>query len=303
METERIVEIKDRLNEALSIRNMRQVELSIATGISTASISLYAKGQNIPKFDKIALMSYALNVSEMWLLGYDVPMDDGKPDEKSIMPITRVATITDRLNEALFIRVITQAELRRVTGISKEAITQYVEGQCIPKFDKIVKMSEALHVSKLWLLGYDVPMEEGKPNAESKIPTKKIATIQERLNEALSKRHITPAQFSRDTGIPSYGVYRYTRGQVTPRLDHIPTMSEVLHVNKLWLLGYDVPMEDGKPEDETDTLYSVISYSPDKGPDSGNFVASTQSAAKARSLVKAIENCGFKAEIVTLNKK
>ena len=68
--------VKERLNEALSIRNMRQIELSRATGIPRDSISLYTRGAAMPSFERIHLMSVALGVSEIWLLGYNTPMID-----------------------------------------------------------------------------------------------------------------------------------------------------------------------------------------------------------------------------------
>ena len=69
----------ERLSEAKFIRKMKQVELCAVTGIGKSAMSQYFKGSFEPKPDKVASIASALNVSEAWLMGYDVPMDREKP--------------------------------------------------------------------------------------------------------------------------------------------------------------------------------------------------------------------------------
>lgn len=64
-----------RIEKALSIRNMKQSELSKLANVPKSSLSLYIKGAYEPKQDKIYAMAEALKVSYLWLMGYDVPMD------------------------------------------------------------------------------------------------------------------------------------------------------------------------------------------------------------------------------------
>ena len=54
---------------------MTQTELGIAVGITRSGINKYVKGKALPRLDKIRVMSETLGVSEIWLLGYDVPME------------------------------------------------------------------------------------------------------------------------------------------------------------------------------------------------------------------------------------
>lgn len=63
---------QNRLIEALRESGMRQSDLSRKTGIEKASISMYASGQRKPGYDYISKIAKALNVSEPWLLGYEV---------------------------------------------------------------------------------------------------------------------------------------------------------------------------------------------------------------------------------------
>lgn len=68
-------EIKVRMKQALQMRNMKQVELSEKTGIDKGQISSYISGKYKPKQENLTLMAVALNVSEYWLMGLDVPME------------------------------------------------------------------------------------------------------------------------------------------------------------------------------------------------------------------------------------
>lgn len=65
----------NRLNKAISLRNIKPVELSEKTGIDKSKISSYMSGRYKAKQDGVYLLAQALNVSEVWLMGYDVPME------------------------------------------------------------------------------------------------------------------------------------------------------------------------------------------------------------------------------------
>ena len=65
----------NRLNKALKYNNMKAIELSNKTGINKSLISNYLNGNFKAKQDKLTEMAEVLNVSETWLMGYDVSMD------------------------------------------------------------------------------------------------------------------------------------------------------------------------------------------------------------------------------------
>lgn len=68
-------ETKDRIREALEIREMKQAELVEKTGIDKGQMSSYLAGRYKPKQNNLHLMAEALSVDEAWLMGYDVPME------------------------------------------------------------------------------------------------------------------------------------------------------------------------------------------------------------------------------------
>lgn len=70
-----------RLEKALSFRNMKPVELHKKTGISESLLSKYLSGNAIARQKKISLISETLNINPVWLMGYDVPMEELKLDK------------------------------------------------------------------------------------------------------------------------------------------------------------------------------------------------------------------------------
>lgn len=65
----------NRLSYALTIRNMKPIELAEITNIDKSKISSYMSGRYKAKTDGLKLIADALNVSPVWLMGYDVPME------------------------------------------------------------------------------------------------------------------------------------------------------------------------------------------------------------------------------------
>ncbi len=64
----------NRLSYALTVRNMKPIELAEITQINKSKISSYMAGRYKAKTDGLKLIADALNVSPVWLMGYDVPM-------------------------------------------------------------------------------------------------------------------------------------------------------------------------------------------------------------------------------------
>lgn len=74
-------EFKDRLNQALSLRNMKAAELAEKTGMHKSRISQYTNGVYEAKQDALYKIAKALDVNEAWLMGYDVAMERKAPTE------------------------------------------------------------------------------------------------------------------------------------------------------------------------------------------------------------------------------
>lgn len=65
----------NRLQKAMNYANMKQVDLVNKTGLDKTLINKYLAGIMKAKQDKLTILADALNVNEVWLMGYDVPME------------------------------------------------------------------------------------------------------------------------------------------------------------------------------------------------------------------------------------
>lgn len=80
---ERIALTKDRLNEAMKRAGKKQADLVRDTGLNRGTISRYLSGEVEPRQDAAYKLALALNVSETWLWGYDVPMERSDVQKKN----------------------------------------------------------------------------------------------------------------------------------------------------------------------------------------------------------------------------
>ena len=106
---ERPAELRNRLREAMAVRNMKAVELSEKTGVPKGAISYYLAGKSQPKADRLHLLAIALDVSEAWLLGFDVPMQRTQEQKKNDDLVQVIAQLR---SDAEFFEIVQQlAEL------------------------------------------------------------------------------------------------------------------------------------------------------------------------------------------------
>jgi transcriptional regulator with XRE-family HTH domain len=74
----RISTTSARLREAMYAANKTPADLARETGLNKSTLSRYLSGAVEPKQIAVAKLASSLNVSEMWLWGYDVPMENKK---------------------------------------------------------------------------------------------------------------------------------------------------------------------------------------------------------------------------------
>lgn len=76
---DKVSNISDRLREALADSGKKQADLSRDLKLNKSAISRYLSGQYEPKQATVVKIAAYLDVSDMWLCGYDVPR--GRPVE------------------------------------------------------------------------------------------------------------------------------------------------------------------------------------------------------------------------------
>lgn len=65
-----------------------------------------------------------------------------------------ITTFAERLQSAMKLANMTQAELAAQTGASRAAISQYLSGKNVPNMDRIKALADATGVSFDYLIGY-----------------------------------------------------------------------------------------------------------------------------------------------------
>ena len=72
-----------RLQELMDIKNINQADLCQRTGIQKSSMSMYLRGERSPRQNRLSQIAEKFDISEAWLMGYDVPMErtDSLTDE------------------------------------------------------------------------------------------------------------------------------------------------------------------------------------------------------------------------------
>lgn len=103
----------NRIKKALINNDMSATELCKRTGIPKSAMSQYINGKFEPRQNRVYLIAKALNVSEAWLMGYDVTAErkDNKQEKKTLTENQKeIVSIFDRLTEEKQVKVIGYAE-------------------------------------------------------------------------------------------------------------------------------------------------------------------------------------------------
>ncbi len=80
---ERVATTAERLAEAMKDAGKMQIEVAKAADLSHSTISRYLAGAVEPRQDATHKMAVFLNVSELWLWGYDVPKNRTAEQKKN----------------------------------------------------------------------------------------------------------------------------------------------------------------------------------------------------------------------------
>jgi len=91
MNAMRKYETSDRLNQLMAERNWKQVDIinnskkfqeKLGVQLGKSALSQYVNGVQAPDQKKLSLLALTFDVSEAWLMGYDVPRERESVVEK-----------------------------------------------------------------------------------------------------------------------------------------------------------------------------------------------------------------------------
>lgn len=112
----RISNTSERLKRLLRERNLRQSDVvALAAPIARkyndtltkCNLSFYVTGRGVPAQNKLAILAEALDVSEAWLMGYDVPMsreissDTTPPEIRADVLLDEIQKLDERQRDLL----------------------------------------------------------------------------------------------------------------------------------------------------------------------------------------------------------
>lgn len=119
-----------RLKEIMVERNIKQVDILRAAkpfcekyGVKLAKndLSQYVNGKVEPGQEKLTILGLALNVSEAWLMGFDVPKN--REINKEQPPVSGELS-SDRQELYDFIDTLSEEQVKRLVQIAKAAFDQ-----------------------------------------------------------------------------------------------------------------------------------------------------------------------------------
>ena len=116
----RIATTSQRLRIAMDMEHKRQVDLVALTGLNKSTISRYCSGDAEPKADAINKLATALDVAEMWLWGYDVPMERSEVQKKNdqlVKLVTRMRSDSEFMNAVQMLDNLTPAQYSAVLSM------------------------------------------------------------------------------------------------------------------------------------------------------------------------------------------
>lgn len=88
-------DFKDRLKQAMAFRNVIAADLCERGNIPKSAMSYYISGRSEPKSDRLYILAKLLDVSEAWLLGYDVPMERSQNQRE----LDEMAALNERIKK------------------------------------------------------------------------------------------------------------------------------------------------------------------------------------------------------------
>lgn len=142
-----------RLRKLMKENGTTQEDLAKVLGLSARqSIGAYADGRASPNLQNLVKISDFFNVSADWLLG--------KTDSTDCKDFTIPYEIKDvfmiRLNLLyIYSQCKSVVAFADKAGITRQAMTSYLDGYCLPDYVRLMSICMAFSVSADWLMGIE----------------------------------------------------------------------------------------------------------------------------------------------------
>lgn len=119
----------NRLNKAMNLRDIKQSTLSEKTNIDKTLINKYLKGIAECGNDKLSNIAKILGVNEVWLMGYDVPMEEESVEKSNINNENKIDGLDILYNKVDNQKMLNDNEKDAIKAVIKNAISRYEESK------------------------------------------------------------------------------------------------------------------------------------------------------------------------------
>lgn len=241
--------LKDRLNEALILRGKKAVDLTRDLGIPKSAISQYLSGKS-QKMDEDRLQKIAsyLDVSEAWLVGFDVPQSSVLIQAQLIEPDSN-ATSSSRDAFVANLRLLmaknqkSRKAVSEAIGVSYFTFSDWCNGKKYPRIEKLEAIADYFGISVPDLIKIQEVSEFKVTESKKTIEAEHIEEFGKRLQFALEQTGMSQSQLANATGITNATISRYISGIFEPKQKAIQKLAIALNVSEKWLSGYDTDQE------------------------------------------------------------
>ena len=117
----------NRMRIAMNKAGKKQADIVKETGINRSAISRYLSGEYEPKQDAIHKIAKCLNVSEMWLWGYECPMERSEVQKKNDIQTDIVIRLRTDDNFASIIEGLNQLDEVQLASV-KQVVDAFLKG-------------------------------------------------------------------------------------------------------------------------------------------------------------------------------
>ena len=147
----------------LAKNNITQWELAEKVGMSNATITNYARGRYTPSHKTIEKIANALNVTPQTFY------DDANEYTHYLNSVERI--FAEKFPRLLIEKNVSQEELAKAVGVSRQAINYYANGKTMPTANVLKKISDYFSVSMQYFIEDDKKEEN---NSETKVVVNKM---------------------------------------------------------------------------------------------------------------------------------
>ena len=150
----------NRIKHALDFRNLKQIDLAEKSGVKPSALNQYITGKIIPRQKALTALALALDVNEVWLMGFDVPMER---THRSNLTLAQRKALIKEIDEKRIQKNLTKEEAANQNGLdfwiseesSNKDIFKIANNWGIPIFDgdflSVKKHTDEFNDFMFWL--------------------------------------------------------------------------------------------------------------------------------------------------------